>query len=96
MAIKDSLSGISWIEWPAELKNRDQAALDEAGKKLSREVAFYRFQQFWFFKQWTELKAYVNDKGVEIIGDVPIYVLLTAQMPGRSRSFFSLMKRICR
>ena len=74
MATKDSLSGISWIEWPAELKNRDQAALDEAGKKLSREVAFYRFQQFWFFKQWTELKAYANDKGVEIIGDVPIYV----------------------
>ena len=74
MAIKDSLSGISWIEWPAELKNRDQAALDEAGKKLSREVAFYRFQQFWFFKQWTEMKAYANDKGVEIIGDVPIYV----------------------
>ena len=96
MAIKDSLSGISWIEWPAELKNRDQAALDEAGKKLSREVAFYRFQQFWFFKQWTEMKAYANDKGVEIIVDVPIYVALTVQMPGRSRSFFSLMKKICR
>ena len=74
MAVKDSLGGISWIEWPAELKNRDQAALEEIGKKLSREVAFYRFQQFWFFKQWTELKAYANDKGVEIIGDVPIYV----------------------
>ena len=74
MAIKDSLGGISWIEWPAELKNREKTALGEAGEKLSREVEFYRFQQYWFFKQWTELKTYANEHGVEIIGDVPIYV----------------------
>ena len=74
MAIKDSLNGISWIEWPAELKNREKAALAEEREKLAKEVGFYCFQQFCFFKQWTALKAYANDKGVEMIGDIPIYV----------------------
>ena len=74
MAIKDSLNGISWIEWPKELKNREKDALAEAGEKLAKEVGFYCFQQYCFFKQWTELKTYANEKGVEIIGDVPIYV----------------------
>ena len=43
-------------------------------KKLAKEVGFYCFQQFCFFKQWTALKAYANAKGVEMIGDIPIYV----------------------
>ena len=74
MAIKDSLNGISWIEWPTELKNREKAALAEKREKLAKEVGFYCFQQFCFFKQWTALKAYANAKGVEMIGDIPIYV----------------------
>ena len=74
MAIKDSLNGISWIEWPTEFKNREKAALAEKREKLAKEVGFYCFQQFCFFKQWTALKAYANAKGVEMIGDIPIYV----------------------
>jgi 4-alpha-glucanotransferase len=74
MAIKDNLNGISWIEWPTELKNREKAALAEEREKLAKEVGFYCFQQFCFFKQWTALKAYANAKGVEMIGDIPIYV----------------------
>ena len=74
MAIKDSLNGISWIEWPTELKNREKATLAEEREKLAKEVGFYCFQQFCFFKQWTALKAYANAKGVEMIGDIPIYV----------------------
>ena len=74
MAIKDSLNGISWIEWPTELKNREKATLAEEREKLAKVVGFYCFQQFCFFKQWTALKAYANAKGVEMIGDIPIYV----------------------
>ena len=73
MAIKDSLNGISWIEWLRNLKQR-KAALVEEREKLAKEVGFYCFQQFCFFKQWTALKAYANAKGVEMIGDIPIYV----------------------
>ena len=64
MAIKDSLNGISWIEWPTELKNREKAALAEEREKLAKEVGFYCFQQFCFFKQWTALKAYANAKEI--------------------------------
>ena len=74
MAIKDSLSGISWIEWPAELKDREEAALNQKREELAEEIAFYKFQQFMFLKQWKALKAYANEKGIRIIGDIPIYV----------------------
>ncbi|MBD5501270.1 MAG: 4-alpha-glucanotransferase [Lachnospiraceae bacterium] len=74
MAIKDSLSGVSWSEWPEEIKTRQSAALEKAGKKLKDQVLFYEFQQFLFNKQWMKLKKYANDKGILIIGDIPIYV----------------------
>lgn len=74
MAIKDALGGISWSEWPAELKGREEAALNQKREELAEEVAFYKFQQFMFLKQWKALKAYANEKGIRIIGDIPIYV----------------------
>ncbi|MDO5136441.1 MAG: 4-alpha-glucanotransferase [Eubacteriales bacterium] len=74
MAIKDSLGGISWELWPRELRNREPEALREAAERLSQEVSFYRFQQYWFYTQWRALKAYANEKGIQIIGDLPIYV----------------------
>lgn len=74
MAIKNDLGGIGWLDWPKELRDRQPKALKEAGERLAEEIQFYRFQQFWFTKQWEKLKAYVNKKGIKIIGDVPIYV----------------------
>ncbi len=74
MAIKDSLNGISWIEWPTELKNREKAALTEEREELAERSGILLFPAVLFFKQWTALKAYANEKGVEIIGDIPIYV----------------------
>ena len=74
MAIKDALGGISWSEWPAELKDREEAALNQKREELAGEVAFYKFQQFMFLKQWKALKAYANEQGIRIIGDIPIYV----------------------
>ena len=74
MAIKDTLGGISWSEWPAELKDREEAALNQKREELAEEIAFYKFQQFMFLKQWKALKAYANEKGIRIIGDIPIYV----------------------
>ena len=74
MAIKDALGGISWSEWPAELKDREEAALNQKREELAEEIAFYKFQQFMFLKQWKALKAYANEKSIRIIGDIPIYV----------------------
>ncbi len=74
MAIKDKNNGVSWIEWDEPLKNRDEAALETARHELSREIEFYKFQQYQFDRQWKKLHTYANEHGVKIIGDIPIYV----------------------
>ena len=74
MAVKDSLGGISWTEWEDDIKLRKPEALKAYGEKLADEVCFYQFQQYYFAKQWKALKKYANEKGIEIIGDIPIYV----------------------
>ena len=66
--------GKAWAEWDEKLRVRDAAALDEARKKYAEDIEFYKMLQYLFFKQWRELKAYANENGIEIIGDVPIYV----------------------
>ena len=76
MAIKGKLNGISWTEWPAELKMRESKALNLQKKELADEIDFYCFVQFWFYRQWYALKAYANENGIEIIGDIPIYVAM--------------------
>lgn len=74
MAIKDSQKGISWAEWPREFQDHDSDAVKKARQELDREVGFYCFQQYLFHRQWMKLKEYANQKGIGIIGDVPIYV----------------------
>lgn len=74
MAIKNSLQGISWQQWPEALKKREEKALAEAEKTHSEEMEFYCYQQYLFSCQWKALKQYAHEKGVEIIGDIPIYV----------------------
>lgn len=74
MAIKEQRDGISWIEWESALRDREEEALREAKKELDADFRFYQFQQYYFRKQWAALKAYANQNGVRIIGDIPIYV----------------------
>lgn len=74
MAIKDSQGGKSWIEWPKEYRDRNSEVLQRAKDELKEEMDFYRFQQFEFDRQWRRLHAYANKQGVQIIGDIPIYV----------------------
>ena len=74
MAIKDSKGGISWSEWDEGLKNREEDALEKARKELAEAIGFYKFQQYEFDRQWKKLHAYANKQGIQIIGDIPIYV----------------------
>ena len=76
MAIKDSKGGISWNEWEEALKNREEAALENAREELAEEIDFYKFQQYEFDKQWSQLHAYANEQGIQIVGDIPIYVAM--------------------
>jgi len=74
MAIKDSLGGIPWIAWDEGIRLRKPKVMAQYEKKLADEIAFYCYQQYLFATQWLELKTYANKKGIQIIGDIPIYV----------------------
>lgn len=69
--------GADWTQWEDEaLKNRDPKALEAARKELADEIQFQIFLQYAFHKQWQAIKEYANKKGIQIIGDMPIYVAL--------------------
>ena len=74
MALKNKHGGVSWREWKAPYRDRVENALGEARSELAGEIDFYRFQQYEFNRQWKRLHAYANENGIEIIGDIPIYV----------------------
>lgn len=74
MAIKVSKNNIPWTDWEDDIKLRKKSAIDKYKKELASDILFYQFQQFLFYTQWYELKAYANSKGIRIIGDIPIYV----------------------
>lgn len=74
MAVKGLFDGKSWDTWPEDIRRRWQFALDYYREKLYFEIEFYEYIQFTFFKQWWTLKQYANENGIQIIGDIPIYV----------------------
>ena len=74
MALKDANGGAAWFSWSRELRFREEEAIEAARTSQADNIGFYKFLQYLFFKQWTELKSYANENGVLIIGDVPIYV----------------------
>ncbi len=76
MALKEAQGGKPWLQWPQGLKCREAAAMEAARQALSQEIAFQYFLQYQFHRQWKALRDYANGKGIQIIGDVPIYVPL--------------------
>lgn len=74
MALKDNFGGVSWNKWDPEIARREPKSLEKWRQQLNAEIYYYKYVQFEFFRQWTELKRYANDRNIQIIGDIPIYV----------------------
>ncbi len=74
MALKEENDGKPWILWEEDVKYRKEEVLKKKKKELKQEICYYEFLQFEFYRQWLELKDYANSQGVEVIGDIPIYV----------------------
>ncbi len=74
MAVKDSFGGVCFTEWDEDIRTRRKSALSQYRKQLAKEIQCYQFQQYLFWVQWSALKSYANEKGIEIVGDIPIYV----------------------
>lgn len=74
MALKNQNDGKSWIEWEEEIRLRKPEAVECYKRELEEECNFYKFLQYEFHEQWTKVKEYAHKKGIQIVGDVPIYV----------------------
>jgi len=73
-ALKTEHGGEPWHEWDRTLVRREPGAMAGAKKRLHDQIEAHKFSQFLFFKQWFGLKAYCNERGISLIGDVPIFV----------------------
>jgi 4-alpha-glucanotransferase len=74
MTLKSHFNGRVWSEWPQELRDRHSKALKSVRKELHEKGEMVMFLQYVFSSQWNTLKSYCNQKGIQIIGDLPIYV----------------------
>ena len=76
MAVKDRFEGVAWTQWAEDIRLRWGFAMDYYRRELYFEIEFQQYMQFKFFEQWRRLKAYANQKGIALIGDIPIYVAM--------------------
>ena len=74
MAIKDSFGGVKYTEWDEDIRKREETTLTYYREKCKERTVLYKMLQYFFFKQWFSLKNYANQSGIQIIGDLPIYV----------------------
>ena len=90
LALKDEHQGMPWYQWETELKHRSPPALQNARQRLADPIRFHCFVQYLFYKQWDALRDYVHSLGIEIIGDVPIYVPLDSAEVWSAPELFQL------
>jgi 4-alpha-glucanotransferase len=86
MAVKEAHRLESWTRWPSDIAGREAEAVKRWTSKLASSIASHKFFQYEFFRQWQTLRAYGRERGISIIGDIPIYV-------AHDRQFFLLDER---
>lgn len=74
MALKEAHGGASWHQWEPAIARRQPEAIEDWHQRLGDAIFQQKYLQFEFFRQWSALKEYANDRGISIIGDIPIYV----------------------
>ncbi|MDO9508843.1 MAG: 4-alpha-glucanotransferase, partial [Thermovirgaceae bacterium] len=89
-SLKKEFEGSPWYEWPAPLRDRKDAALEEARKDLAREIAYRSFLQYVFSGQWERVRGLCAGRGIAIMGDLPVYVSLDSADVWANRRLFDL------
>ncbi len=93
MAVKDRFGGVPWTEWAEDIRLRRDYAMDYYRRELYFDIEFQQYLQYKFFSQWKKLKAYANEKGIQIIGDIPIYVAMDSADAWAHPELFQLDER---
>ncbi len=90
MAVKEYHNGKLWTEWENDIAFRLAGAIEEWQIKLKDKINYYKFLQFTFHKQWANLKKYANEKGIKIIGDIPIFIAYDSADLWANKHLFSV------
>ncbi|MDR1908400.1 MAG: 4-alpha-glucanotransferase, partial [Spirochaetaceae bacterium] len=93
MAVKRRQGARSWLEWDEPLLRREEEALAHCRRDYAADLSYYSFEQYLAFSQWRSLKAYANDRGVSIIGDMPIYTAMDSADTWAGSDYFQLDER---
>lgn len=90
MSLKAAFGGLPWNAWDAGARDRDPSTLAAAQERLAGTIDRVKFVQFLFFRQWTAIRQYARERGVEVIGDIPIFVAMDSSdaWAGRDQFFF--------
>lgn len=94
MSIKAKNNNISWLHWNKSLRDFKSNEVLDFEKTNQDEIFFWVFTQYFFLKQWLKLKKYANEKGINIIGDLPIYVAEDSSDVWGNPSIFNLNKSL--
>jgi 4-alpha-glucanotransferase len=89
-ALKEQHGGANWNTWAPEIARREPAAVGKWSSQLSAQTEFHAFMQHQFFRQWMSLKRYANERGIQIIGDIPIFVAYDSADVWANREIFEL------
>jgi len=90
IALRNLFGNKSWCQWPEALKQRQPQALRESAQLLKSVIKSIKFEQYVFFCQWYELKAYAKENGVLLFGDIPIFVSYDSADVWANREVFKL------
>lgn len=89
-ALGRHFDGAPWQEWPRDIAAREAAALARYRRLLAEDISYQRFLQYSAGRQWSKVRAYAREKGIAIIGDLPLYVALNSADTWANRQLFRL------
>ncbi len=91
MAVKQHFDMKSWLDWPDEdIRVRKSEAVAAYTEKLQEDIRFFTYLQYLFYRQWNALREYIHSLGIQIIGDLPIYVAMDSADVWAEPEFFQL------
>jgi 4-alpha-glucanotransferase len=92
MSLKEHFTGACWNDWPADVRGRSSHALIDYASRLAREVNIHCYIQWQFYRQWRRIKSYATERGIGIIGDLPIYVAYDSAEVWANPTLFKLVE----
>jgi 4-alpha-glucanotransferase len=90
MSCKNAHGGLAWTRWESKLATREPHALQQAETQFATQIKEIKYWQFEFFRQWQALRSYAHQRGIRIVGDIPVYVAHDSADVWAYREFFRL------